>query len=286
MIIRDILASELINGIINCGAIIFILYYMCSKSVTLTGITFALFLIDVVITIFTKPKILEFNKYLISDEYYDSTLSLLWGSKSEVRFVVEGQSFRVLVGTVPEKDSVTTNEYERFKAQLYVDGEYITTKNHTSSKLNFPRGNRIEFDYEFEEEGRHEVKLLLTSSKDEVHIDAIDVRGKLVEQDMVTDENENIQKPLYKYYYTVDKNILDNDTARFIYKGIKCYVKADKVQSIVVRKKPVLQEAVSLYRYCRKGDDDHFYTTNYNEIGDGNGAYELESIQCYVIPFN
>lgn len=29
MIIRDILASELINGIINCGAIIFILYYMC-----------------------------------------------------------------------------------------------------------------------------------------------------------------------------------------------------------------------------------------------------------------
>ncbi|MBE6049155.1 MAG: peptidase domain-containing ABC transporter [Clostridium sp.] len=68
LVIRDILASELINGIINCGAIIFILYYMFTKSLALTAITFVLFLINVVITIFTKPKILEFNKYLISEE--------------------------------------------------------------------------------------------------------------------------------------------------------------------------------------------------------------------------
>ena len=68
LVIRDILASELINGIINCGAIVFILYYMFSKSLLLTAITFILFLINVVITIFTKPKILEYNKYLISEE--------------------------------------------------------------------------------------------------------------------------------------------------------------------------------------------------------------------------
>ena len=39
----------------------------------------------------------------------------------------------------------------------------------------------------------------------------------------------------------------------------------------------------ALYRYSKGGgDSDHFYTTNWNELGNGALGYTFEGIQCYV----
>ncbi|MFZ5986846.1 MAG: hypothetical protein ACOYWZ_06965 [Bacillota bacterium] len=39
-------------------------------------------------------------------------------------------------------------------------------------------------------------------------------------------------------------------------------------------------ESFELYRYCN--GTDHFYTTNYSELGSGKLGYVYEGIQCYV----
>lgn len=41
---------------------------------------------------------------------------------------------------------------------------------------------------------------------------------------------------------------------------------------------------VSLYRYCKRNSTVHFYTTNYNELGEGALDYVLESRMCSVYP--
>jgi len=46
----------------------------------------------------------------------------------------------------------------------------------------------------------------------------------------------------------------------------------------------ILQVAtVPLYRYWNPGAGDHFYTTNWNELGTGNYGWGYEGIQCYVL---
>jgi hypothetical protein len=40
--------------------------------------------------------------------------------------------------------------------------------------------------------------------------------------------------------------------------------------------------AIPLYRYY--DGVDHFYTTNYGELGGGGGAWTLEGIQAFVVP--
>jgi hypothetical protein len=39
---------------------------------------------------------------------------------------------------------------------------------------------------------------------------------------------------------------------------------------------------VPLYRYWNPGIGDHFYTTNYNELGAGRYGWSYEGIQCHV----
>jgi subtilisin family serine protease len=39
-----------------------------------------------------------------------------------------------------------------------------------------------------------------------------------------------------------------------------------------------------LYRYWNPTTNDHFYTTNWAELGEGKYGWKFESIQCYVIP--
>ncbi len=41
---------------------------------------------------------------------------------------------------------------------------------------------------------------------------------------------------------------------------------------------------VPLYRYWNPGIGDHFYTTNWNELGSGRYGWGYEGIQCYVDP--
>ena len=43
-------------------------------------------------------------------------------------------------------------------------------------------------------------------------------------------------------------------------------------------------ETVPLYRYFNKVFNDHFYTTNFKELGGGNKFWNHEGIQCYVYP--
>ena len=51
-------------------------------------------------------------------------------------------------------------------------------------------------------------------------------------------------------------------------------------------------EAIPLYRYYNGGSNDHFYTTDAEEIGTtvsgtvGKGGYTSEGIVCYVLPSN
>jgi len=41
---------------------------------------------------------------------------------------------------------------------------------------------------------------------------------------------------------------------------------------------------VPLYRYYEPNNYDHFYTTNFNELRNGNLGWYLEGVQCYVSP--
>ena len=43
-------------------------------------------------------------------------------------------------------------------------------------------------------------------------------------------------------------------------------------------------ETVPLHRYFDKAFKDHFYTTNFKELGGGNKFWNYEGIQCYVYP--
>ena len=41
---------------------------------------------------------------------------------------------------------------------------------------------------------------------------------------------------------------------------------------------------IPLYRHYEPNARDHFYTTNFNELGTGKLGWYLEGVQCYVLP--
>jgi hypothetical protein len=43
-------------------------------------------------------------------------------------------------------------------------------------------------------------------------------------------------------------------------------------------------KAVSLFRYWKAAGGDHFYTTNFRELGRGRLGYRYEGVQCYIFP--
>jgi hypothetical protein len=42
--------------------------------------------------------------------------------------------------------------------------------------------------------------------------------------------------------------------------------------------------STALYRYWNQAVTDHFYTTNWNELGAGRYGWQLEGVQCFVFP--
>ncbi|WP_352230881.1 hypothetical protein [Pelosinus sp. IPA-1] len=38
-----------------------------------------------------------------------------------------------------------------------------------------------------------------------------------------------------------------------------------------------------MYRYYKSSIGNHFYTTNFDELGRGNSGYVYDGVQCYVI---
>lgn len=64
-VIRDLLSEQLIKGLIDIGALLFILGYMSLQSIFLTIIALALFILNGFFIIYTRPYILEANQYEI-----------------------------------------------------------------------------------------------------------------------------------------------------------------------------------------------------------------------------
>lgn len=56
------------------------------------------------------------------------------------------------------------------------------------------------------------------------------------------------------------------------------------VQEAINRLIPPVTTSVPLYRYWNAGIGDHFYTTNFSELGGGRFGYVYEGVQCYVLP--
>lgn len=64
-IIRDIMSEQVLQGILNVGAVLFILVYMSKKSIQLTVVSIVLFLITSILTLFIRPIMLESNQHEI-----------------------------------------------------------------------------------------------------------------------------------------------------------------------------------------------------------------------------
>jgi hypothetical protein len=73
----------------------------------------------------------------------------------------------------------------------------------------------------------------------------------------------------FDHYYTLDKS--SGDKNGYSYEGIQCYVFSSP-----------LNNTVPLYQYYRSSNIDHFYTTDYNELGAGAMGWSLNGPSCYV----
>lgn len=69
---------------------------------------------------------------------------------------------------------------------------------------------------------------------------------------------------------------LTADNARQLY--------GEDVKNIVIRAWQEVGLSGALYRYFHTGSGDHFYTTTWEELFGGSGAWNYEGIQCYVSP--
>ncbi|ACM60213.1 ABC-type bacteriocin/lantibiotic exporter with double-glycine peptidase domain [Caldicellulosiruptor bescii] len=67
-IIRELFINQMINGIIDCGAALFIICYMFSQSVHLTFVVIILFLFNLLVVKFSQPVIFENGKYLLNEQ--------------------------------------------------------------------------------------------------------------------------------------------------------------------------------------------------------------------------
>lgn len=67
-VIRETFANQMINGLIDCGAVIFISYYMYKQSALLALIAFLIFGVNLVLVGLTQPMMFEFSKYLLAEQ--------------------------------------------------------------------------------------------------------------------------------------------------------------------------------------------------------------------------
>lgn len=64
-VIRDIMSEQVLQGILNIGALVFILIYMVQKSLVLTSISLVLFLLMGGFILYMRPIMMEANQYEI-----------------------------------------------------------------------------------------------------------------------------------------------------------------------------------------------------------------------------
>ncbi len=57
---------------------------------------------------------------------------------------------------------------------------------------------------------------------------------------------------------------------------------ADNGNEAYISDRPITSELTPLYRYWHGQGGDHFYTTDWNELGTGKYGWAFEGIQCYV----
>ncbi|HEY9063008.1 MAG TPA: peptidase domain-containing ABC transporter [Pseudobacteroides sp.] len=67
-IIRETFANQMINGIIDCGAVLFIIFYMANQSIVLTFVSVILFLVNLILIAISQPYVAEYSKYLITEQ--------------------------------------------------------------------------------------------------------------------------------------------------------------------------------------------------------------------------
>lgn len=90
--------------------------------------------------------------------------------------------------------------------------------------------------------------------------------------------------PLYRYYnndildhfYTTNAQEIGTTTLGEVkkgykYEGVACHCFEKKIEG-----------TSPLHRYWGSSVNDHFYTTNFDELKDGNSVYKYEGVQCYV----
>ncbi|HXU83589.1 MAG TPA: S8 family serine peptidase, partial [Polyangia bacterium] len=56
------------------------------------------------------------------------------------------------------------------------------------------------------------------------------------------------------------------------------------IREMIARVAPVQTLTVPLHRYWNPLVGDHFYTTNWSELGNGRGGWRYEGVQCHVYP--
>lgn len=90
--------------------------------------------------------------------------------------------------------------------------------------------------------------------------------------------------PLYRYYngsdhfYTTNYNELGAGRNGYVLERIEGYIYPTDPFKVPAQRNPAV---VPLYRYYN--GSDHFYTTDYSELGSGRNGYVLEKIEGYVL---
>lgn len=88
-----------------------------------------------------------------------------------------------------------------------------------------------------------------------------------------------------KYYYTLDKSLINENSKLYKFAGIKFYIDKSIADDMVITEKPAFSNLLSLYRYCNYYNEEHFYTNDINKLNEGNSIYRYEGVQCHLFEF-
>lgn len=112
--IRELLTNQLITGIIDCGAVIFITFYMFIKSPILCSIAILLFIVNIIILKISYPYLLQNNKALILEqsrtqatqmEAVYSILGIKMTSLEDITFCLWREIFQKYLHTYTKKEN-------------------------------------------------------------------------------------------------------------------------------------------------------------------------------------
>lgn len=115
-ILRETFANQMIKGIIDLGAVCFIVIYMSSQSLLLTVISIVLFVLNLIMVYFAQKYVLEYSKYVMTKQ------SQVQGVQVETVLSILG----VKMSSIEE--DVYENWYKKFKGYIkkYFDKERVS----------------------------------------------------------------------------------------------------------------------------------------------------------------